>query len=268
MLRIFTVTMLALGTALLALPADQKQPMPKSKGEQDLLQQMLGGQDPDSRIKAAETLLTKYADTDFKGLALYVEAMSYQQKNDYEKMVVFGEQAIQADPKQYLAMLMLARGIAQRTREFDLDREEKLAHAEKYAKDAMEIVKDLPKPNPQITDDQWTQAKKEAASQGHEALGFAARARKNYDVAVSELKQAIDLAPEPVTMVQLAAVYDMQKKPDDALPLLEKVMSSPDAPASVKQYAQAEKVRATQMKSGGTNPPSSPAPPAVEIKKQ
>jgi len=85
---------------------------------------------------------------------------------------------------------------------------------------------------------------------------------------VSELKQAIDLAPEPVTMVQLAAVYDMQKKPDDALPLLEKVMSSPDVPASVKQYAQAEKVRATQMKSGGANLPSSSAPPPVEIKKQ
>ena len=28
-------------------------------------------------------------------------------------MVVFGEQAIQADPKQYAAMLMVAKGIAQ-----------------------------------------------------------------------------------------------------------------------------------------------------------
>jgi len=267
MLRIITIPMLALCAALL-MPADQKQPSPKSKGERDALQEMLRSPDPDARIKAAETLLTKYADTDYKALALYVEAMSYQQKDDYDKMVVYGEQAIQADPKQYQALLLLAQSIAQRTREFDLDREEKLAHAEKYAKDAMEIVKDTPKPNPQVTDDQWTQAKNEYLSQGHAALGYAAKARKNFDVAVSELKQAIDLAPDPIMMIQLAIVYDQQKKPDDAIPLLEKVMATPDAAASVKQYAQAEKVRATQMKSGGAHSAASPAPPAVEIKKQ
>ena len=267
MLRILTVPVLALCVAHL-MAADQKLPAPKSKGERDVLQEMLQSQDPDGRIKAAETLLTKYADTDYKSLALYVEAMSYQQKNDYEKMVVYGEQAIQADPKQYQAMLLLGQSIAQRTREFDLDREEKLARAEKYAKDAMAIVKDAPKPNPQVTDDQWTQAKNEYLSQGHAALGYAAKARKNFDAAVSELKQAIDLAADPIMMIQLAIVYDQQKKPDDALPLLEKVMAMPDAAASVKQYAQAEKVRATQLKSGGASPASSTAPPPVEIKKQ
>ncbi len=109
---------------------------------------MFGAADPDARIKAAENLITKYADTDFKALALYFEAVSYQQKNDFEKMVVYGEQAIQADPKQYAALLMIAKGIAQRTREFDLDREEKLTKAEKYAKDGMAVLKDAPKPSP------------------------------------------------------------------------------------------------------------------------
>ena len=272
MLRIFTIPTLVLCAALSSLAADQKQPAPKSKGELEALQQMFAAQDPDARIKAAETLLTKYADTDYKGLALYVEATGYQQRNEYDKMVVFAEQAVQADPKQYQAMLMLATGIAQRTREFDLDREEKLGRAEKYAKDAMQIVKDLPKPNPQITDEQWTQAKNDYMSQGHEALGYAARARKNYDVAIAELKEAVSLSPVPVTMIQLAATYDQAKKPDDALPLLEKVMAMPDASPSIKQYAQAEKVRATQLKSSGTNPASAPAqsqaPPQVEIKKQ
>jgi len=262
MLRTFAIPLLALCAGFSSVSA-QKQMAPKSKGEQDVLQEMLRAQDPDSRIKAAETLLTKYADTDFKPLALYVEAMSYQQKNDYDKMVVYAEQAIQADPKQYQAMLLLAEAMAQRTREFDLDREEKLARAEKYAKEAMDIVKDLPKPNPQVTDDQWAQAKKEYISQGHTALGNAAKARKNYDGAVAEFKQAIDLDPNPITMIQLATVYDMQKKPDDALPLLDKVMAMPETSASVKQFAQAEKVRANQIKSQA----APPAPASVEIKK-
>jgi len=267
MLRIMTIPMLALCAAL-SMPADQKQPSPKSKGERDALQEMFGAQDPDARIKAAEALLTKYADTDYKGLALFVEATAYQQKNDYDKMIVFGEQAVQADPKQYQAMLLLATGIAQRTREFDLDREEKLGRAEKYAKDAMQMVKDLPKPNPQLTDEQWTQAKNDYMSQGHEALGYAARARKNYDVAIAELQEAVSLSPVPVTMIQLAMTYDQAKKPDAAIPLLDKVMATPDASPSIKQFAQAEKVRATQMKSAGANPAPSAAPPQVEIKKQ
>src|SRR5579859_7553676 len=129
MRRVLTISILALATTLPALCADQKQPAPKSKGELEALQAVFGAQDPDARIKAADALLTKYADTEFKGLALYLEAVSYQQKNDFEKMIVFAEQSVQADPKQYAAMLMLAKGIAQRAREFDLDREEKLTRA-------------------------------------------------------------------------------------------------------------------------------------------
>src|SRR5437879_5256100 len=136
----------------------------------------------------------------------------------------------------------------------------------------MEIVKDAPKPNPQITDDQWNEAKKQYTAQGHEALGYAAMARKNYDVAISEMKLALADAPDPVTMVRLAAVYDQTNKPDDALALLDKVMAMQDLHPSIKQYAQAEKVRATQLKSGGAKPASPlatpAAPPQPDAKKQ
>jgi tetratricopeptide (TPR) repeat protein len=268
MKQLLTISTLALSMAATALCADQKPPAPKSKGEGEALQAMFGASDPDARIKAADNLITKYADTDFKALALYFEAVSYQQKNDFEKMVVYGEQAIQADPKQYSAMLILAKGIAQKTREFDLDKEEKLAKAEKYARDAMPVLKDAPKPSPQLTDEQWAQGKKEYMAQGHEALGFAASVRKNYDVAIAELKEAVDEFPDPVSMVRLAAAYHQAKKPDEALPLLEKVMAMPDLHPSVRQFAQAERVRATQLKSAGASSAPSAAQPQVEIKKQ
>jgi tetratricopeptide (TPR) repeat protein len=268
MKNLLIISTLALSMATAALGADQKLPAPKSKGEGEALQAMFGAQDPDARIKAAENLITKYADTEFKALALYFEAVSYQQKNDYEKMIIAGEQAIQADPKQYAALLMIAKGIAQKTREFDLDREEKLTKAEKYAKDGMAALKDAPKPSAQLTDEQWAQGKKEYMAQGHEALGYAAALRKNYDVAIPELKEGIEEFPDPVSMVRLAAVYDQAKKPDEALPLLEKVMAMPDLHPSIRQFAQAERVRATQLKSGGSGPAPSAAPPQVEIKKQ
>ena len=120
-------TRIALSFALVAgLALGQAQPKPKSQKEVEAIQAIFNAQDPDGRIAAAENLLTNFADTEFKAIALQVAAASAQQKNDFEKMVVYAERTLEADPKNYAAMLMLANGIAQRTREFDLDKEEKL----------------------------------------------------------------------------------------------------------------------------------------------
>ncbi len=241
----------------------QKQPQVKSQKEAEAVMAIFEAPDADSRIKAAQELLTKFADTEFKAIAMQMIAASYQQKNDFENMVVWAERTLEADPKSYHAMLMLASGIAQRTREFDLDREEKLARAEKYARDAMEILKTLPKPRPDVPDDQWEAAKKDFTAQAHEALGLAALARKNYDVAIAEFKLAIEGAanPDPATMVRLGAVYNMTGKHDEAIAILDKVMNDPEVHPTIKQFAQAERARAYQMKQAAQKPAEAkPAP--------
>ncbi len=240
-----------------ALMQAQAPPKPKSQKEVVALQAMFGAADPDARIAAADNVLTQFADTEFKAIALYFTAASYEQKNDFEKMVVYAERTLEADPKNYNAMLMLARGLASKTRENDLDKEEKLSKAEKYANSALEIIKDAPKPNPQITDAQWVDARKDLSAQAYEALGIAAMARKKYDVAASQFKLAVDtpVKPEPATMVRLAAAYNQAKQYDNALAVLEKVMATPELNPAVRQFAQAEKVRATKLR-----PATAPAP--------
>jgi tetratricopeptide (TPR) repeat protein len=249
-----------------AVPGLLAQPKPKSTPEYEALQAMFNAQTADARIAAAENVLTKFADTDFKAVALYFEAVSYDQKHDYEHTVVFGERTIEADPKYYQAMLLLAGVIAQHTKEFDLDREEKLAQVEKYAKNALDLIKDAPKPNPGITDDQWTAAKKDMASQAHAALGIGALARKRYDVAESEFKLSIDGAdkPDPATMVRLGKAYSEDGKYDEAIAQFDKVMAIPDVNVTVRQVAQAERVRSIQKKNpkpADAAPPANPAPP-------
>jgi tetratricopeptide (TPR) repeat protein len=242
-----------------------KQPQPKSKAEIEALQAMFGAQDPDSRIKAADNLLSKFADTDFKDIALFFAAASYEQKGDSEKAILYGERAVEANPKNYSALLMLARLTAARTREHDLDREEKLTKVENWVKSADALLKEAPKPNPALTDEQWVAAKKDMGAQGHEALGLSAMARKKYDMAANEFKAAVEGSsqPDPATMVRLGAAYNLDGKPDEAIPVLDKVLAMPDVHPTVKQFAQAEKVRATQAKGGGAKPPAaaSPAPP-------
>jgi tetratricopeptide (TPR) repeat protein len=264
MKRIILSGALALAVVLPGLLA---QPKPKSQPELEALQTMFGAQTADARIAAAENVLTKFPNTEFKAVAFYFEAISYDQKHDYEHTIVFGERTLEADPKYYQAMLLLAEVIAQHTKEFDLDREDKLAQVQKYAQNALDLLKDAPKPNSSITDDQWTAAKKDFASQAHTALGMGALARKKYDVAESEFKLAIDTAdkPDPATMVRLGKAYAEDGKYDEAIAQFDKVMAIPDVNVTVRQVAQAERVRTFQKKNppkpGDAAPPANPTPP-------
>ncbi len=91
-----------------AAPA-KKGPGAKSKGEQEAVQALFQAQQagPDAIIKAADDLLTKYADTDFKEIALYVEAVAYQQKHDAVKAQIIAERVLEINPKNVQATLMV-----------------------------------------------------------------------------------------------------------------------------------------------------------------
>ncbi|MBI4873982.1 MAG: hypothetical protein HY822_05035 [Acidobacteria bacterium] len=246
-----------------------KQPKPKSQKEAEAVMAVFNAQDPDARIAAAKDLETKFADTEFKSLARLMVALSYQQKNDPDNMIIAAERTLEADANNYQAMLMIAEALAQRTRENDLDKEEKLARSEKMSNGAIASINAAAKPRPDITDEQWTGAKKDFAAQAHQALGMAAMVRKKYDVAVAEFKTAVEGAtqPDPATMVRLGAVYNLAGKPDEAIAMLDKVMAVADLHPTIRQFAQAEKVRATQAKGGAKPAAPASAPAQVEVKK-
>ena len=150
------------GTMAFAQP---KQIKPKSKGEAAAINAMLSAQDPDSRIKAADELITKYADTEAKPTALYIEAEGYQMKGDSDKTIVYGEQALDADPKSYQAAVLLCKTYASTTHSNDLDKAEKIGKIEKYGHQALDILGTAEKPNPKLSDQEWTQLKNDLGEQ-------------------------------------------------------------------------------------------------------
>ncbi|MFZ5926177.1 MAG: hypothetical protein ACOYX1_01905 [Acidobacteriota bacterium] len=249
LLHTILVTALAAASAL-AQTANPKPPQPKSQKELEAVQAIFQAPDPDARIAAAKELVTKFADTDFKATAFYVGAFSYQQKGDLENAIVWAEQALEADPKFYGAQLMIANALALRTKEFDLDREEKLGRAEKLAKEAISTIEAAPKPRPDITDEQWEAAKKDFIAQAHEAMGLAALVRKKYDVCASELSTAASLVSQqdPSLMVRLANCQLQSGKPDEALVLLDKVLADPNVAGQIKSVAAQLKVDANKKK--------------------
>lgn len=249
---------------------EPKGPHPKSKGEQDALVAMFNAQGkPDEEIQAAEALLTKYADTDYKDTALFFEATAYQQKGDVDKAQVFAERALDANPKNFQASLMLSEMIAQHTRENDLDRADKLAKADKYGNQTIETLKTMEKPNPQLTDQQWEDAKKDLSARAHDALGMSALVAKKYDQAIAEFKMAVEGAahPEPAYEVRLASAYNAGGKYDDCIATANKVMNEADTPTQIKQVAQSIRAQATVAKQKASGGAAAPAPPAqVQVK--
>jgi hypothetical protein len=177
-------------------------------------------------------------------------AQAYEEKHDAPNSIVYGNRALEADPKNFQAMLLVAGEVAQMTKEFDLDKDEKLKRATKLATDAMATVTAAAKPNPQLTDDQWAAIQKDLISQAHETLGVIASIDKKWDVAITEFKTAVDGAatPEPTTMIRLAVTYNNAKKYDEASAMADKVLATPGAPDNRKKMAQDEKARAAKMR--------------------
>ena len=201
--RILTLTfgLLAFAGLTFAQSTNPKQPQPKSQKEVEAIMAMFQAPGPKERIAAAMDLITKFADTDFKATAFYLAAFSARDLGDSDNMIVYSEKALEADKQNYGAMLLLSQALAQRTREFDLDKEEKLGRAEKLAKDAIAMVANAPKPNPEASDEQWEMGKKDFMAQGYEALGMAAMVRTvvalDRPSAESEPNFAVSLRIEP-----------------------------------------------------------------------
>jgi tetratricopeptide (TPR) repeat protein len=230
----------------LALTA-QKPPTPE---EVKALQEIGNTTTVDARVAAVDNFVKNFPKSELRSYALTMAAEAYDAGGNPTKAIIYYQQALEVNPKDYNAMLMLAAETARTTREFDLDKEEKLAKAEKYAKDGMALVPGAVKPNPQATDAQWEALKKDDLARGHEALGLIAMARKKYDVAASEFKTSTETASQPqaATFIRLGGAYTDSGKPDQAIATLDKVLAMPNLPEAYKKVAQSEKDRAEKAK--------------------
>jgi tetratricopeptide (TPR) repeat protein len=233
----------------------------KSKAELEAWNALVAAaSDPDQAIAAAENLVTKYADSDFTATALNLEADAYQRKGDFPKMVVYAERVLEANPQDSQALLMLSKYYATHTRENDLDREEKLGKAEKYANLVIEVVKTLPKPSAQFTDEQWVATRKDTTAEAYNAIGQANLVRKNFAAAAAGFKNAVDAssAPEPAYMVRLALALQDEGKYDEAIAWCDKAAAVPNVHPQVK--AVAAQIKTQAVKAAAAKAPVAPPP--------
>jgi tetratricopeptide (TPR) repeat protein len=240
---------------------------PKSPKEQQAILAVQLAKTPDERVAAVEKVLTDFADTEFKVALLTVAIQAEQQKGDYPQIVFYGERLLKADPNNAYALVNLGAETARRTRENDLDRDEQLKKADKWAKDGIEAAKTMPKVTPNETDEDLANDRKDMQAQGYVALGMADVVRKNYDGAAEDYRKsiAVEATPNAATLVRLAQVYINTGKLDDASFTLDKAINAPNASDQIKSIATNLKNEVAKRKAAAAGKPGaapSPAPPA------
>ena len=200
-------------------------PVPEAKLQEEFAayQQFRQEQDPDEQIRLVEDFLLEYPQTELKEHAFQVATQAYQAKNDFARVLTYGELTLSENENNLVALLILASAIAERTSRRDIDYQEKLAEAEDYAGRALQQISNLRKPST-LTIAQWVATKKDAEATPRAALGLMALIRENFARAEAEFKMATALAsrPDPVTWYRLGLSYSYQEKYDLALEALER----------------------------------------------
>jgi tetratricopeptide (TPR) repeat protein len=246
------IAAVCVGAGLLAAQsASPTPPKPKGKKEMEAVRAMYGAQGPDEQIAKAKELIDKFADSDFRSSAFYVMATASDMKRDWDNVVVYGEQALAADPMNFGSMALMSKAIAQSTKKFDLDKADKLARADKLAKDALDLSKKAPKPNPELTDEQWASAVKDIVEPAYEGLAFESIAKEDYAGCAENFKLAIASMSqlEPALLIRGGHCSLLAKKYDDAIASFDQAIAAPNSVQIIKDVAGREKAAALAAKS-------------------
>ncbi len=234
-----------------SLPQHKAPPSAKTADEFAAYNAAASNPDTAAAEKAADDFATKYNQSDLRGL-LYSNIMRrYQQANDSDKTLEMARKVLTYEPNDPVALVMAATVLAERTREGDLDREERYDEAVKYAQKALETTKtDLMVPA-NATAQQIESAEKMLLSMAHSALGMVDLNRKNDAAAVQEFQQSISLSTpgqvEPLTYLRLALAQDHLKQYSDALTSANKAVESSPANSPVAMLAKQEVDRLSKL---------------------
>ncbi len=218
----------------------------KSKEEAAAIKKINDAKTDDDKIAAIDAFITGFPNSDFRAMELMMAAEAADHKVDYPKAVSYGEMAIQADPKSFYAMLLVAGELAQHTQKYDLDKEQKLAKAEKYVADALAIIPDAEKPHTGgVSESDWAAFKKDQTGTAHKDLGLVAEKRGKWDVAATEYQAAVDVDPtDQVTLARLANAENETGKFTEALATANKVLKMDNLNPTVKAFAEQQLQRA------------------------
>jgi hypothetical protein len=234
-------------------------PQPKSKEEYDGFMAIQTEQDPVKAEEAVRSFEQKFPQSELKGMAYQQLMAKYQKANNADKTLETGRKALEYDPNAAIALITVASVIAERTRDTDLDAQEKFTEGKKNAERAVQLIDTKQWAPPQLNPQQLDAVK----SMAYVAIGAMELNQKNDAGAEQALRKAIDLnqiQPDAVTFLRLALALDHQKKYNDALVAANRAVDLAGNEPAVREKAMQEQSRLKQLTGAGAGAATTPAP--------
>jgi len=246
-----------------AAPQGKRPPQAKTQPEFDAYKAAVGLADAAATEKAADDFAAKFPDSELR-VVLYRSAMQkYQQVNNADKMLDMAHKALTFDADEPEALVGVAQVLAERTRDTDLDKDQRLAEAKKDAERALVTI-DTDVPASGYPPEQLNAYKNFMRSEAYAILGTLAFNAKNYPEAETNLRKSIDVfpqQPDAIAVFRLAVALDYENKVPEAMKYIDQAVDlTKDHPDSgVGKAARDEKDRLAKL-SGGTAPGTTPPP--------
>src|SRR5208282_3793154 len=245
-----------------APPAGKRPPQTKSKPEQDAYNAAAAITDAAAIEKAADDFATKFPDSEVRVL-LYKNAMrDYQNANNAEKTEAMGRKVLALDPDDPEALAVVAEVITERTRDTDIDRDQRYAEATTMAKRAVQTVDTDLAMQAGTPQDKIDAAKGYIRSQAYSIIGTIEYKKENYVAAQEDLQKSIDAYPsdpDPVVVLRVALALDKQEKYAEALKFANRAVELTQDNTPIGTPARHERDRLQQLTPGAT--PAQPQTP-------
>lgn len=244
-------------------PTGKRPPQAKTQPEFDAWKAASANADPATMEKAAEDFATKFPDSELRVL-LYKNVMRlYQNANNGEKTEAIGRKVLGLDGDDPEALTTVAEVIAERTRDTDLDKDQRFDEAIKMAQKATQTVDSdvsVPAGTPQDKIDAY---KGLLRSNAYSIIGTIEFKKENFPAAQEDLQKSIDAFPsnpDPVVVLRLALVLDKQSKYPEALKAANRAVELTQDNTVIGTPARRERDRLQQL-TGGTAPAPQSQPP-------
>jgi tetratricopeptide (TPR) repeat protein len=240
-----------------AAPAGKRPPQAKTQPEFDAYKTAAAITDPAQQEKAAAEFAAKYPESELRPVLYKAVMHSYQQANNADKMQEMAQKVLTYDADDPEALLGVAQVLADRTRDTDLDRDQRLDEAKKDADRALVTV-DTDLPTAGYPAEQLKAYKDFLRSDAYAILGTLDFDKKDWTGAEGNFRKSIDAFPQqvdPIAVFRLSVALDMQNKYPEALKFANQAVDLTKEGTAAGDAARKEKDRLTQL-TGGSAPPA------------
>jgi tetratricopeptide (TPR) repeat protein len=243
-------------------PAVKRPPQAKTQPEFDAYKVAAAATDAAALEKAADDFATKFPDSELRILLYKTDMHQYQNANNAEKTEAMGRKVLAIDPDDPDALTTVAEVIAERTRDTDLDKDQRYADGLKMAEHALSTVDTDVAAPPNTPQEKVDAFKAGLRAQAYSTMGTIEYNKNNFPAAQEDFQKSIDAYPsQPYApdVLRLALAMDKQAKYEEALKVANRAVELSQENTMIGGSARRERDRLLQL-TGHPAPAAQPAP--------